>query len=198
MEDAKVSVLEDAKNGGGLSVAFSIAFIQKRYFLHCDLGRNVWLNVMLWLDLNFIMPPNLLIHWECWSGGLIHKKIRKGLRMIWEVVIWVLWKARNDRIFNNENAPWDELVEKVKVLSWRWLLGRSSTPALLVSPGQLCCPAVMTGPAADDAVCASPSKGLGSGVLDFCYGCFSFSGFLAETCSSSAVKTTSVGLVFGV
>jgi hypothetical protein len=96
-------------------------------FLHCDLARNVWLNVMLWLDLNFIMPPNLLIHWECWSRGLLHKKIQKGLRMIWEVVIWVLWKARNGRIFNNEIATWDELVEEVKVFSWRWLLGRTST-----------------------------------------------------------------------
>lgn len=32
-------------------------------FLHCDLAWKVWSKVMLWLDLNFVMPPNLFIHW---------------------------------------------------------------------------------------------------------------------------------------
>ena len=90
-----------------------------RLFLHCDLARNVWLNLMTWLDLSFVIPPNLFIHWECWSGGPFHKKVRNGLRMIWEARIWVIWKVRNDRIFNNVIARWDELVEEVKVLSWR-------------------------------------------------------------------------------
>jgi len=100
-------------------------------FLHCDLARNVWVSLMSWLDLNFIMPPNLFIHWECWSGGPFHKKVRNGLRMIWEARIWVIWKARNDRIFNNVIARWDELVEEVKVLSWRWLLGISNSTVCL-------------------------------------------------------------------
>jgi hypothetical protein len=43
-------------------------------FLHCDLARNVWLNLMMWLDMSFVMPPNLFIHWECWSGGLLTRK----------------------------------------------------------------------------------------------------------------------------
>jgi len=34
--------------------------------------------------------------------------------MIWQGVIW---KARNEFIFNNVIARWDELVEEVKVLS---------------------------------------------------------------------------------
>lgn len=96
-------------------------------FLHWDLARNVWLSLMSWLDLNFIMPPNLFIHWECWSGGPFNnKKVRNGLRMI-----WVIWKVRNDCIFNNVIARWDVLVEEVKVLSWRLLLGRSNSTVCL-------------------------------------------------------------------
>lgn len=86
---------------------------------------------MQWLDLNFVMPPNLFIHWECWSGGAISKRIRKGLRLIWEVVIWVIWRARNGCIFNNEIYRWEELVDEVKVMSWRWLLGRFNIPVCM-------------------------------------------------------------------
>lgn len=34
-------------------------------FLHCEMARRIWMKLMSWLDLNFIMPPNLFIHWEC-------------------------------------------------------------------------------------------------------------------------------------
>jgi len=100
-------------------------------FLHCDMARNIWLNLMVWLDLNFIIPPNLFVHWECWVGGPINKKIRKGLRMIWQVVIWVIWKARNCFIFNNVVARWEELVDEVKVVLWRWLLNRFNILAFM-------------------------------------------------------------------
>lgn len=100
-------------------------------FLHCDLVRNVWMKLMEWLDFNFIMPPNLFIHWECWSGGVWNNRIRKGLRMIWQAAIWVMWKARNNCIFNNEITRWEEVVDEIKVVSWRWLLGRFQGPSCL-------------------------------------------------------------------
>jgi hypothetical protein len=65
------------------------------------------------------------------GGGHFNKKWRKGSCMIWQVVIWVIWNARNGIIFNNENTNWEDLVEKVKVLTWRWLLSRGSTLACM-------------------------------------------------------------------
>lgn len=100
-------------------------------FLHCDVSRNIWMKLMDWLDFNFVMPPNLFIHWECWSGGATNKKIRKGLRMIWQAAIWVMWKARNNHIFNNVVTRWDEVVDEIKVVSWRWLLERFQGPSCL-------------------------------------------------------------------
>lgn len=93
-------------------------------FLHCNMARRIWMNLMGWLDLNFIMPPNLVIHWECWSSGVMNKKIRKGLRMIWQAAIWVIWKVRNECIFNDVVTRWDEVVEDIKLLSWKWALAR--------------------------------------------------------------------------
>lgn len=95
--------------------------------LHCSLARNIWLELMWWLDFNFITPPNLFVHWECWGGGSMNKKIQKGLRLIWYAVIWKIWQAHNDHIFNNTIKG----EEEVKVILWRWILGRTNTPSCL-------------------------------------------------------------------
>nr|ABN07991.1 hypothetical protein MtrDRAFT_AC153128g24v2 [Medicago truncatula] len=41
-----------------------------------------------------------------------------------------MWKARNDKVFNNRNPYVGEMVDDVKVLSWRWALDRISMPPL--------------------------------------------------------------------
>jgi hypothetical protein len=61
----------------------------------------------------------------------MHKKVRKGLRMIWQVTIWVIWRARNDCIFKAGVTRWDEVVDEIKVSSWRWFLEKSNVPTCL-------------------------------------------------------------------
>jgi len=98
-------------------------------FLHCPVAMKVWDDVMYWLGFMFLTPPNLFVMWDCWVGVFSNKKIRKGVRLIWHAVVWTLWKTRNDRIFNNLTRDVEEVVEKVKVLSWRWGLSRLQTSA---------------------------------------------------------------------
>lgn len=100
-------------------------------FLHCSLALKVWDCVMSWLGFMFLTPPNLFVLWDCWDGVSSNKKIRKGLRMIWHAVVRSLWRARNDRIFNNLMRAAEEVVEDVKVLSWGWGLSRLQMPACL-------------------------------------------------------------------
>jgi hypothetical protein len=49
---------------------------------------------------------------------------RKGFCLIWHSVIWSIWKARNNHIFNNVITDPLELVEQAKILSWRWSADR--------------------------------------------------------------------------
>lgn len=72
-------------------------------FLHCDLASSVWLLLMSWLDDFFLTPPNLFVHWECWGGWERNKIIKKGRWLIWLSTLWVLWKVRNDKIFNGRS-----------------------------------------------------------------------------------------------
>lgn len=100
-------------------------------FLHCDVASSVWLYLMRWLDHVFPTPPNLFVHFEVWSVGTRNKNVKKGLRLIWLATIWVLWKARNDKIFKGTNFEVDEMIEAIKVLTWRWMLSRMTTSGCL-------------------------------------------------------------------
>lgn len=100
-------------------------------FLHCDVARLVWIKLMNWLECLFLIPPNRFVHWECWCGGESNRKVAKGLWLIWHTTIWVLWKARNDKIFKGFPFEVDVIVEDIKVLSWRWKLSRTLDPACL-------------------------------------------------------------------
>jgi len=86
---------------------------------------------MLWLGFHFITPHNLFAHLECWSGEARGKKVRKGFWLVWLAIIGLIWKSRNDRIFNNQVKTIEEMVEDIKILSWRWMLSRlNCTPCL--------------------------------------------------------------------
>jgi len=93
-------------------------------FLHCDFISKVWSEVMRWLNFYVITPPNLLIHSLVWSREVRSKKLRRGAWLIWHAVVWVVWKARNNHIFNNIVPDVEDLVEQVRVLSWQWSMSR--------------------------------------------------------------------------
>lgn len=56
--------------------------------------------------------------------GLRHvsnKKLRRGVWLIWHAVVW---KTRNNWIFNNKIIDVLEMLEEVKLLSWKWGMER--------------------------------------------------------------------------
>jgi len=50
-----------------------------------------------------------------------HGRFCSPLILIWLTYTWVLWKECHNMIFNNKAVSIDELVEKVKLLFFRWL-----------------------------------------------------------------------------
>jgi len=100
-------------------------------FLHCIFASSVWSSLMTLLDYYFLIPPNLFVHWECWSGRAGNKNRLRGLWMIWLTTIWVVWNARNDKIFKGINHEVEQIVEEVKFLSWRWVLKRMNISVCL-------------------------------------------------------------------
>ncbi|CAJ2673621.1 unnamed protein product [Trifolium pratense] len=71
-----------------------------------------------------IIPPNLFHMFACLSDAAIGKDHRKGVRLIWNATVWLIWKARNDTLFGNGFKEAEQVVEDIKRLSWRWSLAR--------------------------------------------------------------------------
>lgn len=86
--------------------------------------RSIFSCIVEWWNFNHVTPPSLFIHWACWSGVESRPRVKKGLWLVWHAMIWVLWKARNNRILNDGVEFVDDLVEEIKVLSWRWAMYR--------------------------------------------------------------------------
>jgi hypothetical protein len=93
-------------------------------FLHCEVTLLIWRKVLNWLDINFITPQNLLLHFACWNGEVISRNLRKAFMLIWHATIWMIWKERNSRIFKNQFKNFDEVFEDIKAVSWCWSLSR--------------------------------------------------------------------------
>ncbi|CAJ2631518.1 unnamed protein product [Trifolium pratense] len=103
-------------------------------FLRCKMALEVWYAIFKWLGVVIVMPPNLFHLFYCLSEAATNKKVRNGYRLVWHSVIWSIWKARNNRIFSNLVKETLEVVEDVKVISWKWSAARLKiSPACFMS-----------------------------------------------------------------
>ena len=93
-------------------------------FLHCEVAFLIWRKVLNWLYINFIIPHNSFVHFECWSGEAPSNQLNRGFWLIRHATIQMIWKERIDRIFKNQFKNYDEVVDDIKALSWCWALSR--------------------------------------------------------------------------
>ncbi|GAU50085.1 hypothetical protein TSUD_371690 [Trifolium subterraneum] len=94
-------------------------------FLHCPSAMMVWYEVFRWLGVVLIIPPSMEVLFEVLRGSVRIKKIRRGYLMIWHATLWCIWKAQNKALFANGTFIPKEIVEEIKVVSWKWCLART-------------------------------------------------------------------------
>jgi hypothetical protein len=94
-------------------------------FLYCEVAMLVWLEIFEWLQVSFGLPHNLLSLFNTLQE-VGNKKLRIGFLMICCSVVWNLWKWRNAVLFDNTRMTVAELIESIKVSSWKWWLSKTS------------------------------------------------------------------------
>ncbi|WJX29872.1 soyasapogenol B glucuronide galactosyltransferase [Trifolium repens] len=92
------------------------------YYLHGITSGVAGLSRRLMLGVRFVMmkAKRLHIYFYIAVGYGSNKKRRKGFSVVWLAYIWAVWKARNDRVFNNvvfdASVFTDKLIEAEELL----------------------------------------------------------------------------------
>ena len=90
--------------------------------LHCDTFGSLWQQVRLWLGVSGVDHQSLSAHFFQFTNYLGGLRTRRSfLQLFWLLCVWLIWKERNNRIFNNIYISITEVMEKVKFHSYWWL-----------------------------------------------------------------------------
>jgi hypothetical protein len=93
-------------------------------FIVCPESFSVWYQVSRWLGWDFVSPQDLPQHFLAFTGLGRGKKVRLGLLLVWHAVIWTIWMSRNDLIFSGGTLREEPVVDRVKLLAWKWFLAK--------------------------------------------------------------------------
>jgi hypothetical protein len=93
-------------------------------FLHCHFAAKVWYDITRWLGFIIVLPHSIESSLAVLIGCAKSKKERVGLCLIWNAFMWVIWSVRNGVIFNNDTVFVEEVADRIKMLSWKWYIGR--------------------------------------------------------------------------
>jgi hypothetical protein len=103
---------------GGCGCAETAAHL----ILQCEVFGSVWHYVYRWVGISFIAPATIGDHFQQFGqlAGL-SRSTHSFMTLIWHACVWVIWKERNNRIFQQKLLTSDRLAEMVKIMSFNWL-----------------------------------------------------------------------------
>ncbi|RHN69914.1 hypothetical protein MtrunA17_Chr3g0129951 [Medicago truncatula] len=91
-------------------------------FLHCSMAGYLWALVSNWLGISFVYAGELRHHCLQFTKMAGMPLLTYSFfRVIWFATIWVIWKERNNRVFQNTGSELFNLIEIVKRYSFLWL-----------------------------------------------------------------------------
>jgi 23S rRNA G2445 N2-methylase RlmL len=77
--------------------------------------------------MDFALPHNLVSLLNFFADYTGSKQVRKGLKLIWNAVVWSVWLHRNKVVFENGLRNIAEVWEGVKTISWQWWIKKSNS-----------------------------------------------------------------------
>ncbi|XP_057806196.1 uncharacterized protein LOC131021125 [Salvia miltiorrhiza] len=89
-------------------------------FTSCTKTQEIWDEIQKWCGMCTARPPSTTMHWEMFGHCGRKKKIRKLLNMIWIGCVWMLWKKRNEKIFEGKESTVGEFIQEIKARTWGW------------------------------------------------------------------------------
>ena len=88
----------------------------------CPFSRQVWHEILSWLRLTCRAPADeasLTVWWHL-ARQSTPKPMRKGLASASQLIPWMIWKHRNDCVFNNARPSIDTVVARIRDEAALW------------------------------------------------------------------------------
>ncbi|XP_057770773.1 uncharacterized protein LOC130990569 [Salvia miltiorrhiza] len=89
-------------------------------FLTCSKAQELWDEIQSWTGISSARPSSAAAHWIVFSECGKEKKVRNLLKTIWVGCIWLMWRKRNEKIFEGKDWEVKTLVREIKIRSWCW------------------------------------------------------------------------------
>lgn len=95
--------------------------------LGCPFSRQVWYAILSWLRLSCLPPDNNATLHDWWLSARQNtpKPMHKGLASSTLLVPWMIWKHRNDCVFDDARPSINALVAKIKDEAALWARARA-------------------------------------------------------------------------
>ncbi|KAF5793118.1 putative RNA-directed DNA polymerase [Helianthus annuus] len=93
----------------------------------CQYAQQVWVAISLWIKIplpRYLLSVVELLEFAQQQQQLSVNK-KKAVYTIFATACWLLWRTRNDQIFNNKPKQVQKLVGEIKALSFLWINSRS-------------------------------------------------------------------------
>ncbi|GAU37349.1 hypothetical protein TSUD_395310 [Trifolium subterraneum] len=99
-------------------------------FASCSTFGSIWVLLRSWIGITAADPISLRDHFVQFTfsvgGSRAH---RSFLQLIWLTCVWVIWTERNHRLFRDSASSSQQLLDKIKFFSFRWLKSTNATLA---------------------------------------------------------------------
>jgi hypothetical protein len=94
----------------------------KHLFIDCVFFGSIWYQVWNWLGISFVSPGDIRHHlYQFINMPGLPRVTLLFLKIIWFASVWVIWKERNNQVFQQVASTPSVLLDKVKLNSFMWI-----------------------------------------------------------------------------
>ncbi|KAL8522493.1 hypothetical protein ACS0TY_012601 [Phlomoides rotata] len=96
----------------------------RHIFFECEFSYKIWMACLNWLGEYSVLPSNPSTNLLSFSRLFRGNQRRWVAVSIWECVVWLIWKTRNDLVFQHKRNECDKILEELKYRTWSWFQER--------------------------------------------------------------------------
>jgi len=106
------------------------------FILRSNIFSMLWHLIYKWVVISFLSPDSVVDHFHQFDRlAGFPRHVHSYFQVIWNTIVWVIWKERNYRIFKNNAQDLFKLLDAVKFLSFSWLKAKLLTSSFDYNDG---------------------------------------------------------------